>query len=232
MVDHGVFNCKVAAGGKNRLIVRRGILARIGHGAGLHGGFGRFNRPIVRLLAAEGNAVDRVKLGEVVHCRSRHKVDAAERLLQNRHVRRYAGGDGRALGHEQERLIVADRKTLVSIPRVGDGKLRGIAQRECLVEGQIVPRDGSGRLGLRRLLRRRLLLGRGAGAERQQQRGKERQNPPFHSAALSDAEAKFSVYSISCGVLIAVVSPTTVRSVSKAATGISNVEPGSVERTS
>ena len=66
----------------------------------------------------------------------------------------------------------------------------------------------------------------------QQQRGKKRQKKLFHSAGLSVADPKFRVYSISCGVLMAVVSPMTVRSVSKAATGISNVEPGSVVRTS
>ena len=66
----------------------------------------------------------------------------------------------------------------------------------------------------------------------QQQRGKKRQKKLFHPAGVSVADAKFRVYSISCGVLMAVVSPMTVRSVSKASTGISNVEPGSVDNTS
>ena len=48
----------------------------------------------------------------------------------------------------------------------------------------------------------------------------------FHRyfASIRDAEAKVSVYSISCGVLMATVSPTTSSGVSRAVTGISKVE--------
>ena len=61
----------------------------------------------------------------------------------------------------------------------------------------------------------------------------QRKDPRLHSpAACRLADEKFRVYSISWGVLMAVVSPMTVRLVSKASTGISNVEPGSVDNTS
>ena len=66
-----------------------------------------------------------------------------------------------------------------------------------------------------------------------QQQRQYRGGQPFHwAASTAVAESKVRVYSISWGVLMAVVSPITVSGVSSARTGISKVEPPSVVRTS
>ena len=130
-----------------------------------------------------------------------------QRLLQDGHVLRHACRDRRTLGHEQKRLILADGDARIVLRGCGCGLLR------------------CGLLG-RGLLR-------GGAAAQQQKRQQQRKDPRLHSpAACRLADEKFRVYSISWGVLMAVVSPMTVRSVSKASTGISNVEPGSVDNTS
>ena len=159
-----------------------------------------------------------------------------QRLLQDGHVLRHARRDRRALGHEQKRLILADGDARIVLARIADRELLGVGEGQRAVKRQAVPRGcGCGLLecGLLGcgLLRRGLL--RGGAAAQQQKRQQQRKDPRLHSpAACRLADEKFRVYSISWGVLMAVVSPMTVRSVSKASTGISNVEPGSVDNTS
>ena len=232
MVDHRVLDGKVAARSENRLIVRGGIFARVDHRPGLHRGLGLVDIPIRLLLAAEGDGVNGIQLPEIVHRSGRDQINVRKGPGQDGHIRGDAVRHGRVPGDDEECLIVADREARIVLARVGNRKLRGVLKRERPVKRQVVPRNRACRLALRRFRRGGLLLRRGAGREGQQQRGEERYKELLHSAAVSVAESKFSVYSISCGVLIAVVSPMTVSSVSKAATGISNVEPGSVVRTS
>ena len=155
----------------------------------------------------------------------------AERLLQDRRIIRDAGRDIRALSDEQEGLIIADRDAGIVLPGIADGKLVGVLQRHRPVKGQRIPADRLRRCSRRFVCLRRLRRGC-TGSQHQQERRQQNQIPLFHSAAASVAESKVSVYSISCGVLMAVVSPMTVSAVSNAATGISNVEPFSVDRTS
>ena len=77
-------------------------------------------------------------------------------------------------------------------------------------------------------------VGRAAGAEGQdhQRRQQPGEKTPHWAASTAVADLKVRVYSISWGVLMAVVSPMTVSGVSSARTGISKVEPPSVVRTS
>ena len=154
-----------------------------------------------------------------------------QRLLQDGHVLRHARRDRRTLGHEQKRLILADGDARIVLARVGNRELLGVGEGQRAVKRQAVPR-GCGRGLLRCGLLGRGLL-RGGAAAQQQKRQQQRNDPRLHSpTACRLADEKFRVYSISWGVLMAVVSPMTVRSVSKASTGISNVEPGSVDNTS
>ena len=153
-----------------------------------------------------------------------------QRLLQDGHVLRHACRDRRTLGHEQKRLILADGDARIVLARVGNRELLGVGEGQRAVKRQAVPRGcGCGLL-------RCGLLGRGllrAAQHSSKKRQQQRKDPRLHSpAACRLADEKFRVYSISWGVLMAVVSPMTVRSVSKASTGISNVEPGSVDNTS
>ena len=98
------------------------------------------------------------------------------------------------------------------------GKLGGIVQRIAVVEheGCCIGRGG--------LVLPAARKGEGGGRQGFQEIA------AFHRyfASIRDAEAKVSVYSISCGVLMATVSPTTSSGVSRAATGISKVELPSV----
>ena len=154
-----------------------------------------------------------------------------QRLLQDGHVLRHARRDRRTLGHEQKRLILADGDARIVLARVGNRELLGVGEGQRTVKRQAVPRDYGRGLLRCGLLGRGLL--RGGAAAQHQKRQQQRKDPRLHSsAACRLADEKFRVYSISWGVLMAVVSPMTVRSVSKASTGISNVEPGSVDNTS
>ena len=192
--------------------------------------------PIGRLQTAQGNPVHRVQPVKIVHGGGGDEIDVRKRLAQDGDARWDIFRDGSVFCDEQKFLIAADGKKCVAAFCVADRKLRGVGQRKGRIKAQLLPLRCGARFqfcgllcgGLLRL--RFLLLRRAAG--KQQQRGKKRQKKLFHPAGVSVADAKFRVYSISWGVLMAVVSPMTVRSVSKAATGISNVEPGSVVRTS
>ena len=229
MVDHGVFHRQIAAVGQNQLIIRLGILAGVGHRAAVHGVLGALNVPVRLLFAAEGDATDGIQLVKVVHGGSGYQIDLIQRLLQNGD----AGGDTiryrRALRYQQVHPVVADGNALVAFSGILYGKLLGIAQGHGTVKDQLIPRHGGGLP---------VCFGggvsRAAGAEGQDcQRRQQSGEKTLHWAASTAVEeSKVRVYSISWGVLMAVVSPITVSGVSSAQTGISKVEPPSVVRTS
>ena len=111
------------------------------------------------------------------------------------------------------------------LPRFGQGqhgiaaliavgsKLCGVIQRTGMVKDQFFCAGGS-RFG--------------GGAARQGQYCSRQNAQELLSRQFHQFSAKVSVYSISCGVLMATVSPTTSSGVSRAATGISKVELPSV----
>ena len=185
--------------------------------------------PVRLLFAAEGDAPDGVQLVEVVHGGGRHQIDLVQRLVQNGDAGGYALRYRRALRYQQVHPVVVDGNALVALSGILYGKLLGIAQGHGTVKDQLIPRYGDS-----------LSIGFGRGVCRaaategqHQQQRQYRGGQPFHWAASTTVvESKVRVYSISWGVLIAVVSPITVSGVSSARTGISKVEPPSVVRTS
>ena len=185
--------------------------------------------PVRLLFAAEGDAPDGIQLVEVVHGGGRHQIDLIQRLLQNGDLLRHALRYRRALRHQQVHPVVVDGDTLVALTGVLHGELLGVAQGHGAVEVQLVPRHGGGLS---------VCLGggvsRAAGTEGQdcQRRQQSGEKTPHWAASTAVEESKVRVYSISWGVLMAVVSPITVSGVSSARTGISKVEPPSVVRTS
>ena len=229
VVDHGVFHRQIAALGQNQLIVRLGILAGVGHRAAVHGVLGALDVPVRLLFAAEGDAIDGIQLVKVVHSGSGYQIDLIQRLLQNGDTGGHALRYRRALRYQQVHPVVADGDTLVAFTGVLHGELLGVAQGHGAVKDQLVPRHGGGLP---------VCFGggvsRAAGTEGQdrQRRQQSGEKAPHWAASTAVEESKVRVYSISWGVLMAVVSPITVSGVSSARTGISKVEPPSVVRTS
>ena len=229
VIDHGVFHRQIAAVGQDQLIIRLGVLAGVYQRSAVHGVLGALNVPVRLLFAAEGDATDGIQLVKVVHGGSGYQIDLIQRLLQNGD----AGGDAlryrRALRYQQVHPVVADGNALVAFSGVLHGELLGVAQGHGAVKDQLVPRHGGGLP---------VCFGggvsRAAGAEGQDcQRRQQSGEKTLHWAASTAVEeSKVRVYSISWGVLMAVVSPITVSGVSSARTGISKVEPPSVVRTS
>ena len=188
------------------------------------------NVPVRLLFAAEGDTPDGVQLVEVVHGGGRHQIDLIQRLLQNGD----AGGDAlrhrRALRYQQVHPVVVDGDALVALSGILYGKLLGIAQGHGTVKDQLIPRYGS---SLSICFGRGVCRAAATEGQHQQQQRQYRGGQPFHwAASTAVVESKVRVYSISWGVLMAVVSPITVSGVSSARTGISKVEPPSVVRTS
>ena len=141
-----------------------------------------------------------------------------QRLAQHHDVLGQVVHLGGPLGDDEEPPGVRDVDHHIAALIAVGGKLGGIVQRIAVVEhegccigrgGLVLPAarkgEGGGRQGFQKIA-------------------------AFHRyfASIRDAEAKVSVYSISCGVLMATVSPTTSSGVSRAATGISKVELPSV----
>ena len=185
--------------------------------------------PVRLLFAAEGDAPDGVQLVEVVHGGGGYQIDLVQRLVQNSDAGGYSVRHRRALRYQQVHPVVVDGDALVALSGILYGKLLGIAQGHGTVKDQLIPRYG-GSLSI--------CFGRGvcraAATEGQHQQQRQyRGGQPFHwAASTAVVESKVRVYSISWGVLMAVVSPITVSGVSSARTGISKVEPPSVVRTS
>ena len=164
--------------------------------------------------------------GKTVHRRAGDQIDLVERLLQYGHSLRHAARHICALRHEQEFLILPDGDELIILSRIRNGKLLSVSKRHRFFKRKLPPRKG----GLPAAL---AVLRRSAGAERQRgQCGKQRAQKAFHPFTSALEASNVSVYSISCGVLMAVVSPMTASGVSSAETGTSNVEPSSFESAS
>ena len=86
MEHHGVLDGEGAAGGKDALIVRGAVLARVGDAALLHGLFGLFHIPTIGLRAGEGDAVQGVQMDEEVHHRGGDEINIIQRLAQHHNV--------------------------------------------------------------------------------------------------------------------------------------------------
>ena len=218
MEHHGVLDGEGAAGGKDALIVRGAVLARVGDAALLHGLFGLFHIPALGLRAGEGDAVQGVQMDEEVHHRGGDEINMIQRLAQQNDVLGQVVHLGGPLGDDEEPPGVRDVDHHIAALIAVGGKLGGIVQRIAVVEheGCCIGRGG--------LVLPAARKGEGGGRQGFQEIA------AFHRyfASIRDAEAKVSVYSISCGVLMATVSPTTSSGVSRAVTGISKVELPSV----
>ena len=229
MIDHGVFHRQIAALGQDQLIIRLGVLAGVYQRSAVHGVLGTLDIPVRLLFTAEGDAVDGVQLVEVVHGSGGYQIDLIQRLVQNSDAGGYPVRHSCTLRHQQVYPVVVDGDALVAVPGVLHGELLRVAQGHGTVEDQLVPRHGGGLFAC--------FAGgvsRAAGAEGQdhQRRQQPGEKTPHWAASTAVEESKVRVYSISWGVLMAVVSPITVSGVSSARTGISKVEPPSVVRTS
>ena len=229
VIDHGVFHRQIATLRQDQLIIRLGVLAGVYQRSAVHGVLGTLDIPVRLLFAAEGDAPDGVQLVEVVHGGGGYQIDLVQRLVQNGDAGGYALRYRRALRYQQVHPVVVDGNALVALSGILYGKLLGIAQGHGTVKDQLIPRYGDSLS---------ICFGRGvcraAATEGQHQQQRQyRGGQPFHWAASTTVvESKVRVYSISWGVLIAVVSPITVSGVSSARTGISKVEPPSMVRTS
>ena len=229
VIDHGVFHRQIAALGQDQLIIRLGVLAGVYQRSAVHGVLGALDIPVRLLFTAEGDAVDSVQLVEVVHGSGGYQINLVQRLLQNGDTGRYPVRHSCTLRHQQVYPVVVDGDALVAVPGVLHGELLRVAQGHGTVEDQLVPRHGGGLFACFAGG-----VGRAAGAEGQdhQRRQQPGEKTPHWAASTAVEESKVRVYSISWGVLMAVVSPITVSGVSSARTGISKVEPPSVVRTS
>ena len=229
VIDHGVFHRQITALRQDQLIIRLGVLAGVYQRSTVHGVLGTLDIPVRLLFTAEGDAVDGVQLVEVVHGSGGYQIDLVQRLVQNSDAGGCSVRHRRALRYQQVHPVVVDGDALVALSGILYGKLLGIAQGHGAVKDQLVPRHGGGLP---------VCLGggvsRAAGTEGQdrQRRQQSGEKAPHWAASTAVEESKVRVYSISWGVLMAVVSPITVNGVSSARTGISKVEPPSVVRTS
>ena len=150
VVDHRVFNGKVAAALQNRLVVRCGIFSGVAHAAFFHRGLCAFDVPVALLEAAEGNAPDCVQMVKIVHRGGRNEIDVRKRPVQNRDACRHAFRDLGVFRYQQKFLIGSDGDAGIVVSRVADGKLRGVGERKLPVKRQAVPGDGAFR-NIRRL---------------------------------------------------------------------------------
>ena len=218
MEHHGVLDGEGAASGKDALIVRGAVLARVGDAALLHGLSGLFHIPALGLRAGEGDAVQGVQMDEEVHHRGGDEINMIQRLAQQNDVLGQVVHLGGPFRDDEEPPGVRDVDHHIAALIAVGGKLGGIVQRIAVVEheGCCIGRGG--------LVLPAARKGEGGGRQGFQEIA------AFHRyfASIRDAEAKVSVYSISCGVLMATVSPTTSSGVSRAVTGISKVELPSV----
>ena len=229
VIDHGVFHRQITALRQDQLIIRLRVLAGVYQRSTVHGVLGTLDIPVRLLFTAEGDTVDGVQLVKVVHGSGGYQIDLVQRLVQNSDAGGCSVRHRRALRYQQVHPVVVDGDALVALSGILYGKLLGIAQGHGAVKDQLVPRHGGGLP---------VCLGggvsRAAGAEGQdhQRRQQPGEKTPHWAASTAVVESKVRVYSISWGVLMAVVSPITVSGVSSARTGISKVEPPSVVRTS
>ena len=228
VIDHGVLNDQIAAGAQDGFVIRSRILSGVGDFPLFHRLLGLRKIPGIRLLAAEDDAVQSVQLDKMVHGPGGHQINLVQRLLQNRHRIRYFFRHRHILPHHQVGLVLADGQQLIALLAVGHRKTCGIAQWHNLLKQELlIARCLRGRLRLR--LGRGHILRPTAGGQQQGQ-AEDKQNQPFFHFATTVAESKVMAYSISWGVLIAVVSAATSIFRSSASTGISNREPPSVVR--
>ena len=229
VIDHGVFHRQIAALRQDQLIIRLGVLAGVYQRSAVHGVLGTLDIPVRLLFTAEGDAVDGVQLVEVVHGGGCHQIDLVQRLLQNGD----AGGDPLgyrcALRHQQVHPVIVDGDAFVALSGVLHSELLRVAQGHGTVKDQLVPRYGG---GLSVCFDGSVSRAAGAEGQDRQRRQQPGEKTPHWAASTAVEESKVRVYSISWGVLMAVVSPITVSGVSSARTGISKVEPPSVVRTS
>ena len=230
VIDHGVFHRQITALRQDQLIIRLGVLAGVYQRSAVHGVLGTLDIPVRLLFTAEGDTVDGVQLVEVVHGSGGYQIDLVQRLVQNSDAGGCSVRHRRALRYQQVHPVVVDGDALVALSGILYGKLLGIAQGHGTVKDQLIPRYG-GSLSI--CFGRGVCRAAGTEGQHQQQQRQYRGGQPFHwAASTAVVESKVRVYSISWGVLMAVVSPITVSGVSSARTGISKVEPPSVVRTS
>ena len=102
MVDHGVLDGKAAIRGKDLLVVRGAVFARIGNAPVQHGLLGLVQIPALGAGAAQGDAVQCVQCKEQVHHRGGHQIEVLQRLTQHGHAVRYIGRNGSPLRHHKE----------------------------------------------------------------------------------------------------------------------------------
>ena len=81
VVDHRVFDGQAAVGGKNRLIIGRTVLARVGDLAVFHGGFGCIQIPVIGLRAGKRHRIQPIDTDDGVHGGGGHEVNTLDRLL-------------------------------------------------------------------------------------------------------------------------------------------------------
>ena len=86
--DHGVLNGKAAPRGKDLLVVRCAVLARVGDAPVLHGLFCFGQIPALGLGAGERDTVQRVQMQDQVHHRGGDEIEVVQRLTQYGHVGR------------------------------------------------------------------------------------------------------------------------------------------------
>ena len=229
VVNHGVFHRQIAALRQDQLIIWLGVLAGVYQCSAVHGVLGALDIPVRLLFTAEGDAVDGVQLVKVVHGSGGYQINLVQRLLQNGDTGRYPVRHSCTLRHQQVYPVVVDGDALVAVPGVLHGELLRVAQGHGTVEDQLVPRHGG---GLSVCFAGGVSRAAGAEGQDHQRRQQPGEKTPHWAASTAVADLKVRVYSISWGVLMAVVSPMTVSGVSSARTGISKVEPPSVVRTS
>ena len=220
MVDHGILNSKIAVSGVDGLVIRRAVLARIGDLAVRHRLLGFVDVPAVLPGAGQCNTVQRIQCNELVHDTRGDQINAVQRLLQHHDICVQTVRHGRVFRNDQITCVVLHGNERIAAVIVIDRKTLGILQIHAVGRLHVAPRD-----------RRLRLCGRlpsssaaGQTAEQQCRTQAPCCNSSHFAAGAMDAESKRSVYSISCGSLIAVVSATTGIAQSKPATGISNVE--------
>ena len=207
--DHRVLNGKLGALAQQQLVIRGGVFSRVEDALPVHAPPHFRERPVVPLRARQAHRVQRVQARERVHHRRGGDIERLQRRVQHGHAGLRLRL--RAFGHEEEAVFPGDRHQRAALRVKRDRELIGVAQLH--------------RGGLRPARRFRLRLR--AAAERQR-REQQQKKPFFHGAAVIAAELKHSVYSISCGWLMAVVSAITPSARSNAATGIQKTELPSV----
>ena len=139
MVDHGVLDGKAAIRGKDLLVVRGAVFARIGNAPVQHGLPGLVQIPALGAGAAQSDAVQCVQCKEQVHHRGGHQIEVLHRLLQNGHALGHSAQGGSAFRPDKELcLCVRDGQQGRAVRIAVGGKLGGVVQRVGVVKHQLV----------------------------------------------------------------------------------------------